>query len=349
MRDDNLAELSPDAEGALYVIGRAGTLRGGTLRTLISVAREALRAGRTSNRLIAVGLTAMACANSSPAGLVALPIFPSGQGQEEGRGVSGAKIGEVTMAFDEAATIDSLWEARQRGDFFPDAWIDRLTIDQAYRIQLGILARRTTAGERRIGWKVALTSKPTQEQFNFHEPAFGHVLEQFSSGHRLPADMIRPGCEPEICVRLARPIAAGADADTVRAAIEVCYPALEIVELRCDLRRDMALSLADNVAQKAIVLGVPVRMADLPDLGRIETRVRINGVELAVGLGEAVLGHPLNAIIWLAGKLPEHGQALTAGDLIMTGSFTRMLPLAAGDQVQATFTGLGEVETSVSG
>lgn len=252
------------------------------------------------------------------------------------------------MAFDEAAAIDSLWDARLRGDFFPDAWIGRLTVDQAYRVQLGILARRSAAGARRIGWKVALTSKPTQEQFNFHEPAFGHVLEQFSSGHRFPADIIRPGCEPEICVRLARPIAAGADADAVRAAIEVCYPALEIVELRCDLRRDMALALADNAAQRAVVLGAPVRMADLPDLGGIETRVRVNGVERETGLGAAVLGHPLNAIVWLAGKLPEYGQALGAGDLIMTGSFTRMLPLAPGDQVQATFIGFGTVETSVA-
>jgi 2-keto-4-pentenoate hydratase len=175
------------------------------------------------------------------------------------------------------------------------------------------------------------------------------VLEQFPSGHRFPADLIRPGCEPEICVRLARPIAAGADADAVRAAIEVCYPALEIVELRCDLRRDMALALADNAAQKAIVLGAPVRMGDAPDLAGIETRVQVNGVELASGLGAAVLGHPLNAIVWLAGKLPAYGQALQAGDLVMTGSFTRMLPLAPGDQVQATFAGLGVVEAGVAG
>jgi 2-keto-4-pentenoate hydratase len=253
------------------------------------------------------------------------------------------------MAFDEAAAIDSLWSARGRGDFFPTEWIGRLTVDQAYRVQFGILARRSTAGARQIGWKVALTSKPTQEQFNFHEPAFGHVLEQFPSGHRFPADLIRPGCEPEICVRLARPIGAGADADTARAAIEVCYPALEIVELRCDLRRDMPLALADNAAQKAVVLGSPVRMGDAPDLAGIETRVRVNGVELATGLGAAVLGHPLNAIVWLAGKLPEYGHALKAGDLIMTGSFTRMLPLAAGDQVEATFAGLGIVKASVAG
>ena len=252
------------------------------------------------------------------------------------------------MAFDEAAAIDSLWDARLRGDFFPDAWIDRLTIDQGYRLQFGILARRTASGDRRIGWKVALTSKPTQEQFNFHEPAFGHVLEQFPTGHQFPADMIRPGCEPEICVRLSHPIAPGADADAARAAIAVCYPALEIVELRCDLRRDMPLALADNVAQKAVVLGAPVRMTDMPDLGSIETRVRVNGAELATGLGSAVLGHPLNALTWLAAKLPAYGQTLAAGDLVMTGSFTRMLPLAPGDRVQATFAGFGMVEASVA-
>jgi hypothetical protein len=45
MSDDNLPELSPDVDGALYVIGRAGPVRGGTLRILIPIAMQALRDG----------------------------------------------------------------------------------------------------------------------------------------------------------------------------------------------------------------------------------------------------------------------------------------------------------------
>jgi hypothetical protein len=43
--NDYLAELSPDSEGALYVIGGGGVTRGGTLKTLIPIGLEALRAG----------------------------------------------------------------------------------------------------------------------------------------------------------------------------------------------------------------------------------------------------------------------------------------------------------------
>ena len=58
------------------------------------------------------------------------------------------------MAFDEQAAIDSFWAARARGEYFPPEWFDRLTLDQAYHIQLGQIARRCAAGERQIGWKV---------------------------------------------------------------------------------------------------------------------------------------------------------------------------------------------------
>jgi 2-keto-4-pentenoate hydratase len=86
------------------------------------------------------------------------------------------------MAFDEQAAIDSFWAARARGVYFPTEWFDRLTLDEAYRIQLGLIARRCATGERQIGWKVGLTAKPIQEQFGFHEPVFGCILESRQSG-----------------------------------------------------------------------------------------------------------------------------------------------------------------------
>jgi 2-keto-4-pentenoate hydratase len=75
------------------------------------------------------------------------------------------------------AAIDDFWIARMRGDFFPRAYFDRLTMDDAYRIQLALIDRRVAAGERHIGWKVGLTAKAIQEQFSFHEPLFACILE----------------------------------------------------------------------------------------------------------------------------------------------------------------------------
>ncbi len=107
------------------------------------------------------------------------------------------------------------------------------------------------------------------------------------------------------------------------------------------------MALADNAQQKAFVVGTPVRPADVGDLTAVTARVRVNGTEVASGTGAAVLGHPYNSVAWLAGKLAEFGEGLRAGDVIMSGSFTRQFPLAAGDQVETVFEGLGAVTTRV--
>src|SRR5215475_14899184 len=85
--------------------------------------------------------------------------------------------GEVQMATDLKSAVDDFWQARGRGEYFPAAYEDRLSLDEAYRIQLALIDRRVAAGERQIGWKVGLTSKAIQQQFGFHEPVFGCILQ----------------------------------------------------------------------------------------------------------------------------------------------------------------------------
>ena len=255
------------------------------------------------------------------------------------------------MAFDERAAIDRFWEARRGGEYFPADWRDRLSFDQAYRVQLGVVARRVAAGERQVGWKVAQTSEETRRQFGFHEPIFGCLMEEGlrRSGHTYGRDeLIRPGCEPEMCARLAAPLSGEVDAAAARRAVDTLCPAFEIIELRGDIAGQKALAIADNVAQKGVVLGDPVPIAAVPDLAAAECRVLLNGAEAARGRGDAVLGDPINAIVWLSAKLAGFGLALRAGDLVMTGSITRMLPLSPGDRARAEFAGIGEVEAGIA-
>jgi 2-keto-4-pentenoate hydratase len=246
------------------------------------------------------------------------------------------------------AAIGEFEAARQRGEYFPKTWEDRLTLDDAYRIQLGLLARR---GARRVGWKVGLTSLAIQEQFRVHEPVFGCLLSDglLQSGHHFRRDeLIAPGFENELCVVLDRDLAAGATRDDVAAAVGRVHPALEIIETRGDLTAQLALALADNAQQKAFVVGAVVERAALPELSAVTARVRINDAEVAAATGEAVLGHPYNSITWLAGKLAQFGERLRAGDYVMTGSFTRQFPLHSGDRVEADFAGIGAVAVSVA-
>ena len=108
----------------------------------------------------------------------------------------------------------------------------------------------------------------------------------------------------------------------------------------------MSLALADNAQQKTIVMGQATALPRSLEL--VEAKVVINDVEVATGLGTAVLGNPLNSIVWLARKLAEFGRGLKAGEIVMTGSFTRQFPLAAGDRVRVSFSGIGDVETTVT-
>lgn len=245
------------------------------------------------------------------------------------------------MPFDEQATIESFWQARQRGEYFPREWFDRLNLDEVYRIQLGLIARRVAAGERQVGWKVGLTAKAIQEQFGFHEPVFGCVLETTPSGHVFASgSLIQPGFECELCMRLARDLPAGADRTAAAAAVGEIYPALEIIETRGPASQ-IPLMLADNAQQKTCVLGAPVPLPTA--LESIHCAVTINDAEVATGTGDAVLGNPLNSLVWLAAKLPQYGRGLQAGDIVMTGSFTRQFPIASSDRVRVTFSGVGAV------
>src|SRR6201992_853075 len=116
--------------------------------------------------------------------------------------------------------IEAFWQARLKGVYFPPAYFGKLSVDEAYAIQLGLIDRRTAAGERQIGWKVGLTAKPIQEQFGFPETVFGFVLGHVASGHVFPAgSLIQPGFECELCMVLAHDLPPGADLAAARAAV----------------------------------------------------------------------------------------------------------------------------------
>jgi len=250
-------------------------------------------------------------------------------------------------SFDAPTAIESFWAARARGEWFPVAWENKLSTDQAYEVLFGLMARRKAAGERQIGWKVGLTSKAIQQQFNVHEPVFGCILESQKSGHVFASgDLISPGFENELCLRLGKDLSGNITPDEARAAIDVAYPSLEIIETRGNLTEQLALALADNAQQKTVILGSPVRLPER--LEAVEARVIINGEVVATGTGDAVLGNPLNSVVWLAAKLGEFGRSLKAGEIIMSGSFTRQFPIKPGDSIRCEFSGIGAVETSMT-
>ena len=169
---------------------------------------------------------------------------------------------------------------------------------------------------------------------------FGCVLDSKPSGHVFaPAKLITPGFENELCMRLGTDLAGSVNLEEARQAVAAVHPSLEIIETRGPFSEQIALAMADNAQQKTVILGEPVPLPD--NRAAIEAQVSINGQVVATGRGDAVLGDPLNSIVWLARKLGDYGRRLRAGDIVMTGSFTRQFPIAPGDDIETVFSGVG--------
>ncbi|RLA09432.1 MAG: hypothetical protein DRQ60_08030 [Gammaproteobacteria bacterium] len=256
------------------------------------------------------------------------------------------------MSFSVKQVADDFAASAATGVYYPPAWFDRLDMEQAWQVQHELLARKVAGGERHVGWKVGLTAKAIQDQFNVHEPVCGYLLESgmIASGSQGDASkLMSAGIENEICFRMATDLAGpNATAETARAAVAELYPAMELVENRGDFTAQLAVSLADNVQQSGFVLGPAMPLTDDFDIAAVNATVLLNDEQVGEGNAAAVLGNPFNSLAWLANKLAEVGQVVKAGEWVMAGSLTRQFPLKQDDHIRTVFSGLGEVEFSLT-
>lgn len=202
-----------------------------------------------------------------------------------------------------------------------------------------------------VGFKIGCTSPVMQQYLDIPHPCSGGVFASgvHDSGVSLrAADYVRVGVECEIAVRLGRDLAASQapfTADQVAPAIEAYLPAIEIVDDRyVDWPTLGAPTLiADDFFAAGCVLGKPVVRSAVLDLLDIVGRAVINGAEAGRGSGADVLGHPHQALAWLANHLAADGKGLHAGQMVLTGSLVKTVWLAAGDTVEIDLSDLGRV------
>jgi len=93
----------------------------------------------------------------------------------------------------------------------------------------------------------------------------------------------------------------------------------------------------------------PVRDWRKLDLCKISGATYVNGVELGRGTGDLIMGHPFEALAWLANSRAKHGfDALKAGEFVLLGSVVETKWLDAGDEVRVEIEQLGELKLSVT-
>lgn len=230
------------------------------------------------------------------------------------------------------------------------------TQEEAYRCQ-DLLVQQLTDyyGGAVIGYKIACTNVTAQRQLNVDGPFHGRMTSAFcfDSPARLDASQFfMRVVEAEFAFRMAQdlpPVSIPRSNEEVAAAVEGVLPGIEIVDSRFDDWTTIgALSLiADNACHAAWVKGSLMKDWRGIDLAAQPVRLTVNGNFLREGSGRAVLGHPLNALAWLANQLSSQGRGLKAGQYVTTGVTMEVYMGQRGDQIAADFGPLGVVSLAL--
>jgi 2-keto-4-pentenoate hydratase len=263
----------------------------------------------------------------------------------------------------ERKTIDALAEAllAEHGAATPyhsfEESIRSGSLADAYRIQEALLKLLMEAGQGDpAGYKIALTSRAMQQLCGVDQPLSGGVLSAVI--HQSPAKLNYAnfqhlGVEFEVAVKLGADLPAASDPHTresVAPAIAACMAAFELIEDRhADYRKLDAFTLvADNCWNGGVVLGTPMSEWHSVDLENAPTRLRINGEPAGEGRVGDAMGHPLEAVAWLANLLNQQGKMLEREMIVMTGSsITTKFP-HAGDCLSFLIEGMGDVRLELT-
>ncbi|NLJ55101.1 MAG: 2-keto-4-pentenoate hydratase [Intrasporangiaceae bacterium] len=228
------------------------------------------------------------------------------------------------------------------------ATYEGMDLEDAYAIQLAQIERLLSEGRRVKGHKVGLTSAAMQKMLGVDEPDYGHLLDDFFylEHQPIPVDrFLQPRIEPEMAFVLKKTLTGpGVTVHEAAAAVDFVLPALEIVDSRIrDWKIGLFDTIADNASSGAVVLGsTPTELTNV-DLRLTGGVLHKNAEVVGTGAGGAVLGSPINALVWLANTLGARGISLEAGHVVLPGAICGMVPVAGGDTVTATFAGLGSV------
>ena len=236
-----------------------------------------------------------------------------------------------------------------------------LTLAEAQEIKAAFLEILAKTFGSQVGYKAGLTSKPAQERFGVSEPVLGVLFEQMllPNGAVLPPDFgARPMTEGDLIVRVgSEEINNAKTIQEVLENLDAVIPFIEVPDLvyGSEVKLDGKAIAAINVGTRYGILGDPILLEKTEDwetrLGAISLEI-LDGDRnlLATGNSNALLGHPLNVVLWIKNTLQAEGKQLKPGDLLSLGTITPLMPVKPNTTIRAKYIGLdpkGDVEIFV--
>jgi 2-oxo-hept-3-ene-1,7-dioate hydratase len=255
-----------------------------------------------------------------------------------------------------AKAADDLYSAEQNRTQIDPITLTHpdMSMDDAYKIQSTWVDRKVEDGRKVVGYKIGLTSKAMQRVMKIETPDYGVLLDDmvFENGCEIKtADFTDPQIEVELAFVLKeRLFGEDVTPEQVMAATDYVIPAFELIAARSfrihpdtGYTRTVCDTISDNAANAGIIMGGNRVAPDEVDLRRVGAIVKKNGEVEQTGLAAAVLDHPANGICWIARRFAPHGIALEPGQILLSGSFTAPVKVAAGDIVTAEYGSLGDI------
>lgn len=221
---------------------------------------------------------------------------------------------------------------------------------EAYLVQERLHKTLSEAGHGRLaGHKIGCTTPIMQEFLGIPNPCAGAVFEPtvvHESGSVDFSSYLHVGVECEIAVRLSSDLPADVTPhtrQTVAGAVESVMCAIEIVDDRwLDYPSVSTPTLiADDFFGAGAVLGNPCTDWQSLDLSAITGGMSINGSSVGSGIGGDILGHPLEALAWIANSLNGRRSLLCAGEFVLLGSLVQTVWVNKGDAVEIDVEHLG--------
>ena len=223
-----------------------------------------------------------------------------------------------------------------------------LSMDEAYDCQRRYQEMRVAQGDSPVGYKVGCTSAAIRRQFGFDAPIYGRLMKAglFEEGEQIQAsDYYSLAIEPEFVISIGRDLSdKEASDEKLLESIECVRPGIElhhyVYQYPKPTRQELICSNGIHAGQ---VIGKN-KLAGTEVDWRLEgVAVYLNDSLVASGVAADIMDGPLNSLRFLIGHLAARGEVLRAGELVIPGSATALIPVKSGDTVTCSFTNLGNV------
>ena len=252
------------------------------------------------------------------------------------------------MTMDKHQIADLLLEAQRTGIALDPSLRQPFTLEEAYEVQKCVAEKKIKQGNKMIGKKIGFTSQAMRDALGIDQPDYGNLFSDaiYPQGVPMQRDrFIIPKVEGEIAFLLKDDIKGpNCTAYDVIKATEGVIACLEFIDSRWGAGFSFYDSISNNGSCGGFMLGSKMLKLDRLDLRHVGLYMTKNGKLVNSALGVEVMGDPINAVVWLANQMAEHGTYLKAGEVILSGSLVAAVPVEKGDCMSISFTHFGTME-----